>query len=185
MMVFTVWDICQDHNDPADWYVFKLGLWLDQADNTPASPAAAARTSRELWGTLRTLPGNSVERNTSKCKSCILYDDVAIQSLFPLHCWSLQMMNNNNSRPRVWQQLPVQCLDIGECGHIGDGMPVQISTITTNLAGPGPATIGFHNSLIYRINTHLTWNAKVISVILLVVYYLFSSVVPGSDQSLE
>ena len=111
MMVFTVWDICQDHNDPADWYVFKLGLWLDQADNTPASPAAAARTSRIRGRTLRTLPGNSVERNTSKCKSCILYDDVAIQSLFPLHCWSLQMMNNNNSRPRVWQQLPVQCLE--------------------------------------------------------------------------
>ena len=76
----------------------------------------------------------------------------------------------------------------GEHGHIGDGMPVQISTITTNLAGPGPATIGFHNSLIYRINRHIyTWNAKVISMILFVaaVYYLLSSVVQGSDQSLE
>ena len=71
----------------------------------------------------------------------------------------------------------------GERGHVGDGMPVlpvQISTITTNLAGPGPATIGFHNSLIYRINKHIyTWNAKVISMILFVaaVYYLLSSVV--------
>ena len=35
MMVFTVWDICQDHNDPADWYVFKLGLWLDQPTILP------------------------------------------------------------------------------------------------------------------------------------------------------
>ena len=109
MMVFTVWDICQDHNDPADWYVFKLGVWLEQADNTPASPAAAARTSRKRGGTLRTLPGNSVERNTSKCKSCILYDDVAIQSLFPLQVykwWTITILDrefDNSCQCSVWR----------------------------------------------------------------------------------